>query len=262
MPLAISMILFSEKPVCSAADVVAALATHWPDLPAITAIEEKDAIISFDLGDANVAILTVAAPFPWSDLEGPCETSVLWQDATATLREHKSHAIVTVRGEFEPVAMSTLLTQVSTAILAAAPSSLGVYWPPATLVVPKNIFTDFAVEVMPQGAPLAIWVDYRVGWTADKKTSAGFTTGLAGLGLMELETQAAPESPGDLRARFEAISGYLLEHGLVIQDGDTLGETATEKIRVVYADSGFGAEGQVMRLVFESAEKKPWWKPW
>lgn len=262
MPLQISMILFSEQPAFSPADLSATLATQWPDLPAVTGIEEKEGIISFDLGNANVAILTVPAPFPWSDLEGPCDTSVLWPDATAALREHKSHAIVTVRGEFEPVALSTLLTQVSTAIMAAAAQTLGVYWPAGTLVVPKDIFTDFAVDVMPESVPLPIWVDFRVGWKDDKKTSAGFTTGLADLGLMELETQSAPEAPGALRERFEAISAYLLEHGLVIQHGDTLGETATEKIRVVVADSGFGNKGQVMQLVFESTEKRSWWKPW
>jgi hypothetical protein len=44
-------------------------------------------------------------------------------------------------------------------------------------------------------------------------------------------------------------------------DGDTIGEDANERIRVVYAKSAFGHEGQVMRLQYETPEK-PWWKLW
>jgi hypothetical protein len=41
------------------------------------------------------------------------------------------------------------------------------------------------------------------------------------------------------------------------------GEDANERIRVVYAKSAFGHEGQVMRLQYEAASpEKPWWKLW
>lgn len=263
MSLQISMVLFDETPVFSMEALAAAFTSNWPDLPPVTDMAEQDNILSFRLGEADIAILTAPVPVPWSDLEGPCATSILWPDATASVGAHKSHAIVTVRGELDPIAIATLLTQVSAALMAATPSALGVFWTNATLVVPKNLFIDFAVDVLPLGPPLAIWVDYRVGPTDNEGVSRGFTTGLAELGLMELEAQAAPESPSELRKRFEGISGYLLEHGLVIQDGDTLGESATEKIRVLFSPSSFGNKDQVMQLVYEPvAEKKSWWKPW
>ncbi|WP_178372561.1 DUF4261 domain-containing protein [Massilia sp. CF038] len=129
--------------------------------------------------------------------------------------------------------------------------------------MPKNLFADFATEVIPHGAPLPIWVDYRVGWNDGKTHSAGFTTGLAALGLMEMEAQLAAESPAELRKRFEAITHYLLENGMVIRDGDTVGESASEKIRVQYCPSHFGAKDPVMQLVYAAnGDKKPWWKLW
>lgn len=263
MPLQISMILFSEPPVFSVEGLTAALTTSWPDLSNISEISEQDGTLSFRLDAADVVIGTIPAPIPWSDLEGPCATSILWPEATSVVREHKSHAIVTVRGELLPVPLSTLLTQVTAALMASMPASLGVFWTNAALVVPKNLFTDFAVEVMPLGPPLSIWIDYRVGWNENKSLSAGFTTGLVKLGLMELESQAATESPAELKKRFEAIAQYLLENGLVIKDGDTIGESASEKIRIVHSKSAFGAKDTVMRLVYESdSGKKPWWKPW
>jgi hypothetical protein len=80
---------------------------------------------------------------------------------------------------------------------------------------------------------------------------------------MELEAKQCPEPPRELRERFEALIRYLLENGPVIRDGDTVGEDASERIRVVYATSAFGHKGQVMRLEYEQASRaKPWWKPW
>jgi hypothetical protein len=83
------------------------------------------------------------------------------------------------------------------------------------------------------------------------------------LGLMEFESKNAGESPGELRERFLGLAGYLVENGPVINDGDTVGQDANERIRVVYSDSEFGHEGQVMRLVYEAAPpRKSWWKFW
>lgn len=263
MTLKISMILFSETPVFSVEHFTTSLTSNWPSLSNISDISAEGGVLSFRLNAAYVAIGIVPTPIPWADLEGPCATSVLWPEATSVVRAHQSHAIVTVRAELLPIPLSTLLTQVSVALMASMPASLGVFWPNAVMVVPKDLFTDFAVDVMPLGPPLPIWVDYRVGWTEDKSLSAGFTTGLVELGLMELETQAAIEPPSELKKRFESVADYLLENGLVIKDGDTIGESASEKISILHSTSAFGAKGTVMRLVYESdVRKKPWWKRW
>ena len=53
---------------------------------------------------------------------------------------------------------------------------------------------------------------------------------------------------------------YLIENGLVIKDGHTVGEDENERIKVSYTDSAFGNEGEVMRLDYEAvAKKKSWW---
>ena len=201
------------------------------------------------------------APIPWVDFEGPCSTSYLWPNALTEAKEHTIHAIVTVMGELPPVQLSTLLTQVCAAVMTALPQAIGVFWNNAVMVVPKGLFCDFATSILPKGPPIPVWVDFRVGWSESGKTSAGFTTGLAALGLMELETQDATEPPSELRQRFESIAQYLLDNGPVIGDGNTVGNSATEQIRVTYSPSSFGAKGQVMRLTYERNQKnRSWWR--
>jgi hypothetical protein len=256
------MVTFSDDPQLAVADIQRDIAMKWPDLPSITDADEKDNTLSFRVGSADVILGKMPAPIPWSDLEGPCATSILWPDAADALKEHKTHVIVTVSGELDPIALSTLLTQATASLMATSPTALGVYWGNATLVVPKDVFIDFAVEVLPEGPPLHVWVDFRVGTDSDK-SSSGFTTGMAALGHMEFESQDAAEPPGELRERFLALGSYVVENGPVINDGDTVGEDANERIRVVYSDSAFGHEGKVMRLVYEKeSPKKPWWKLW
>lgn len=262
MALMLSMVMFSEEPQLSVADIQRDLAAKWPALPQTTDADQKEMTLSFKVGEADVILGLMPAPFPWSDLEGPCATSILWPNAAEVLKSHKNHAIVTVNAEADPVALSTLLTQATASVMATSPSALGVYWGNATLIVPKDIFIDFAVEILPQGPPLHVWVDFRVGKDSER-TSAGFTTGMAALGHMEFEAHNAPEPPGDMRERLFGLASYVVENGPVIKDGDTIGQDANERIRVVYEDSQFGIEGKVMQLKYEqSSPAKPWWKLW
>lgn len=256
------MIMTTGTAPISAAEVAAIVAAKWPDVPPATEIEESENSLSLSFGQAFAVIARMPVPIPWTELEGPCATSLLWKNATEEVRRHTQHWLVTLMGVEEPIAQATLLTQITSAATAACPDAIGVYWGNATLVIPKAIFVEFAETILPQGPPLFIWVDFRVG--KDSETScAGFTQGMQALGHMELETEKAPEPPGELRDRLMSLAAYVLEHGPIIRDGDTIGEDAHEKIRVVFSPSAYGSEGRVMRLVYESASPaKPWWKLW
>ena len=263
MSLQMSMVIFQEKPKLSSEELQVALSTNWPDLSEATEVSDQETTLSFRIGASDVVIGSMPTPIPWSDLDAPCATSTLWPEAATAIRTHKNHAIVTVSGELSPLVLSTLLTQVTAALMASSSLSLGVFWTNAVMVVPKGLFIDFAVNVLPLGPPLPIWVDSRVGWAEKKNVSAGFTKGLAELGLMELEAEHATEPPSELKKRFESVARYLLEAGPVIKDGDTIGENEDEKICVVYSTSAFGAKGSVMLLTYEATKRKhSWWKRW
>ena len=207
--------------------------------------------ISFNVGEASVVAMKMPAPIPWSDLEGPCATSILWKNATEEVQRHQFHVIITVIGTPNAIASSVLLTQATVSLMAAT-DAMGVYWCNASMVVSRNVFTDFATEVMPEGPPVFIWVDFRVGMD-EGRTSSGFTTGMHALDHREITVTRAQDPPGELRDRLLGLCEYVLTNGPVIQDGDTIGEDANEKIRVVYGASEYGHEQEVMKLVYETA---------
>jgi hypothetical protein len=262
MAIAISMVMCREDQPLSAAAIQRELSTKWPDLAISTNFDQSDESVAFGVESSNVIMGKMPAPIPWSELEGPCDTSVLWRTARDEVKQHKIHWIVTVSGELNPVELATILTKATAAVMATCPSAIGVYWGNATLVIPKAIFIEFAEQVLPEGPPLHIWVDFRVG-PERNKSSSGFTTGMAALGHMEFEVQGCPESPEELHQRLMALAGYVLENGPVIKDGDTVGEDENERIRVVHSPSAFGHKGKVMRLEYgRPSSQKPWWKLW
>ena len=118
----------------------------------------------------------------------------------------------------DPIEASKLLTQVVAAVIGTCPQTIGVYWGNATLVVSPPVFRSFAKEMLPDGLPLPIWIDFRVGPGENGKL-VGFTHGMQSLGHKELETLNSPESPGGLRERLMDLCGYLLQNGPVIEDG-------------------------------------------
>jgi hypothetical protein len=254
MSLAISMVLLTKDHPFGVAELERGLREVWPDGPALTEGTAEDNTVAVHCDGYDIILGKMPAPIPWSDLEGPCATSILWKDAATEVKKHTEHWIVTVAGpdDGDAIERAGMLTRATAAVMAACPTAIGVYWGNATMVIPRDLFIDFTKEILPKGPPLHIWIDFRVGRDSET-TSAGFTCGMEALGHMEIETQNAPETPRVLRERFYALASYLLENGPVIQDGHTVGGDENERIRVVHAKSAFGSEGMVMRLAYERA---------
>ncbi|MEM7455923.1 MAG: DUF4261 domain-containing protein [Planctomycetota bacterium] len=259
--IAVSMVALGPKPKISPRAIVNDIRQTWPGIGELSKPETDKKVLSFTIGDNIFAGITlIGTPIPWSDLEGPCATSVLWPGATEVLSNHRAHCLITLMFQTPrtPLAKSRLLTMITASVAHVCEQAVGVYWGNATLVIRPDMFRDFAVEILPHGPPLPIWVDFRVG-TNKRGTTSGFTHGLTALGMMELECENATEPPGELRARFEGLIGYLLENGPVIRDGDTIGESMTERIKVDFCPSSFGHDRQVMRLDYSPPEKKKGW---
>lgn len=236
--------------------------TSWDDVLAPPSIEKAEGTLSFEHGDFWVAIGMVPSPIPGS-LKDSWEGCWLWPDAAKDLARQKGHLIITARGSTEDadeVELRKFLTQVVASILATTEGALGVFWGTWGHIISRSVFLDMAKSLLPDEAPLLLWVDFRVG-PVDHESglSQGFTTGMNDLGLMDLVTENATESPSELRDRLMSIAEYLLNNGLVIEDGHTVGGSAEEQIKVLYGPSPFGHEEQVMRLDYMAKAKKKGW---
>jgi hypothetical protein len=207
-------------------------------------------VFSFDVGDEFLALALMPAPFPEADLEGPIATSWMWppQPPIEKVKQHRSHLLITMTGgAADPVRRRLILTAV-TALAAKQPGVMAVFWPEATLVIFPPVFVEMAEQIdSPQAPPLYLWVDLRAFRNKDGTTGL-FTTGLSALGHMEIEIPRIEMDPGELREWLLNIMYYLLENGPVLKDGETIGMSAEQQIRIRHCPSSFGHPGKVIRL--------------
>jgi uncharacterized protein DUF4261 len=210
---------------------------------------EKGGVFSFDVGDEFLVFSHIKVPYP-DDLEGPIATSWLWprEPPIENVKQHRSFLQVTMMGGAEdPVRRRLTLTAV-TALAAKQSGVMAVYWGDARLVIFPPLFIGMAEEInTPQSPPLYLWVDLRAFRNEDGTTGL-FTTGLAALGHMEIEIPRIKMEIGELREWLVGIMCYLLEKGPVLMDGQTIGMSAEQQIRITHCPSIFGHPGQVIRL--------------
>lgn len=244
--------------------IVANLQHFWPQMPELKEGddegddgEDQDSdIIFLSTDEAHLVFAPMPAPIPEEDTQFALEGTYLWPTAADAIAGHDRHVIVTVMSDVAPADRLRMLTVATGALLESSAEAPGAFWCDAHMFVSKELVIEFAKEVMPDMVALPLWINFRAGSGPEGK-NVGCTNGLKALGLMEIETLNSPEPIGELRERLIGLADYLIENGPVIRDGDTVGESATERIKVVYRPSEFGNEGQVMRLDYEFREKKP-----
>lgn len=267
MSVSIAMVPIHEGGLLLAPAIEKELRELWPSAPEFDKGSDFDAdasdsdVIGFSTDDVHIFFAPMPAPIPSDDIEAVLEATYLWPDAEQELRGHTSHVIVTVMTELPDIERLRILTVATAALVATCEQAPGVFWCDAFMFVSGELFIEFAKAVMPDTIPLLLWVNFRVGEGPPGKT-VGCTKGLQSLGHMELETINSPEPFDELRDRLIGLADYLLENGPVIRDGDTVGESANERIKVVYSDSEFGNEEKVMQLDYEGAspKKTSFWK--
>lgn len=247
--IAIAMVALGPNAKISGTAIQKEWGAKWPGKTVPTAPEKKESTLAFRAGKLDIIYGLMPAPIPKSDLKELCATSWLWPNAAADLTPHKRHVIVTASGEADEIERMKRLTQATYALVATCGDALGVYWCTAGQLIPPKMFCDFATEFLPDRMPLHVWVNVTVG-KGDNGKIQGFTRGMASLGHLELETRDSSEPPNELQNRLFGLAEYLLENGPVINDGDTFGESARERIKATFGRSSFGNEGQVMRLAY------------
>lgn len=235
------MVLLDEPASVTAEGLADAWSESWSSGPAPTNFEVREdnqgpgpATMTFDLDGLTVAMAMIPAPIPGGELDGPAATTWLWPGASAAMGRVGAHVVVWVSGP-DAVQNHWAVTRVVSAVIRAT-GALGVYWGSAGLVISGEVFDGLAHEYV-GGLPTMLWVDYRA--TVRRRRASLFTVGMADFGLMEIEIHRSKRKPGELREFVMGIAGYLIESGPVINDGDTVGGSEAEKIKVRYAPSEF-----------------------
>ncbi|MCP4133776.1 MAG: DUF4261 domain-containing protein [bacterium] len=218
-----------------------------------TNIESKDNTVTFEISGNMGFISFMPAPYPWEDLEGPCSTSWMWQEAKSDLQSHKNHIIVSwlsKNSEYNNILKSTIVSQL-TASVAEEVNAIGVYWGNACLVNKKDVFCNMVYDSSEENLPYFLWIDFRMERHETGELNL-ITYGLESFDIMEIEIIKSKKEFEELIDFSLNIVQYLIANGNVIKDGDTLGEDENQKILASHTESVWSDDnrGLVLRIEY------------
>ncbi|MXN65821.1 DUF4261 domain-containing protein [Stappia sp. GBMRC 2046] len=214
-----------------------------------------------EAGPIKLSVLFVDKPLPAGTLDNAIAGNRTWPDAATALAKSRAHAIVACMDEAGDHNMAlnyaAVLTLAAGALAEELPA-IGVYWSTGQTVTEASRFISAADGILQKNLPLTVWAQalFLDGPPADDggRTTACVTTGLVPFVGREIEFMPVSLDPSTIAQRVFGTMQYLLAQGPVLKDGETLGVSEAERIRIRHSDQGYHPGVLVLQLFLENLD--------
>ncbi|MFC0779279.1 DUF4261 domain-containing protein [Flavobacterium sp. HJSW_4] len=211
-------------------------------------------IINFS-GDNNSAVFTVnnelatvffiPGQIPGDEVSTSIQYAYNWHTAEEDLKNYTGHAVVSVMSaQGSQVERYTLLSKLLCAILSTS-NSIGVHQAKQTLLIPRNQYLENIDDLQQGKSPVHLWI--YIGIKTSEQGNYMYTYGLPEFEKQEMEVQKSPQDLAELFNFFSNIISYVINNDVTLRNGETLGYTEDQKIKIT-ASQGMFVEGQTLRL--------------
>lgn len=207
--------------------------------------DEKQAILLRVRG-GTVSIGLIPKPLPRGEIDHMCKWAWYWRSACEAMEGHQAHLHVMVLGtDLDKVGAALLQTHVAAALMDD--NALASYW--GTSLQSREAFLKQSARASRDNLPVWLWVNFRLandvakGWTIS-------TQGMEAFDLYEIESRDANVDGRKLFTLVAGMAEYLIKNGAIIKDGETVGDSPAENIRVRHAPSYWNEGRTVYRVVF------------
>lgn len=239
----LSMPMFKERGY-SLEKVLNDLKSHWG--LSISEVSGDDEVATLTINGSTVAIAKIPAPIPKEELEPIFSYSYLWNNVEKEVLEHNAHAIVSILDkEKSKVEKFTLLTMVNASILRTAENAIGIYHGSQTLLLPKDLYTDFSNFLLEENLPIILWV--YIGIISNQERNSLYTFGMKEFGKQEIEIINSSISRSELHDFISLVINYILSNDVNLKDGETIGLTAEQKIKITESKAVY-LDGKTLKL--------------
>lgn len=243
----LAFVVLAEPKMPSGEQVKAALLQRLGNSAAIEKMEADDTVVLFRIAGGTVAIGLVDSPIPNRELEDVCRFAWYWKAACESVAPHKAHLMVTLLDvKLDKVDAALLQTQVVASVMPDA-NAIASYW--SGNLQPRDMVLKLSSNASRQNLPVMLWINYRLSNDLLKGWSIS-TRGMKDFGLMEIESKDANVDGKSIFGLVAWMSEYLISKGPVILDGETVGQSPAQNIRVRHAPSYWNEGQTVYRVVY------------
>lgn len=207
----------------------------------------SDETTVFDIDGQIVAIAKMPTPVPWKEIEETASFNyMMWPDAAIELKDHTSHAIVTVLSSNKSaIDRYFILSKILCSILLTS-NCVGIYQGSQTLLISKENYLNRLEDIRNNEVPVPLWVYIGIRTDANKISSL-YTYGLTGFGKKETEIINSEKDIEELYNLLINISGYVIGCDVTLKDGETIGYTDDMKIPITLS-KGVLLDGETLKL--------------
>ena len=254
----LSLVLIEKSDfIINSSALLASLSRLMPQVTATvfsdpnTAAQDAPLLLSF--GGVTFALMAMTSPVPGNEVSTAASAAYWWPNARQEADRHRGHIVVAAMnapqtgGAPAVVSVARLLTAVTAALCETVPGVIAALWAASQVLQSAPAMVQLARESLPAN----LWLDIRLF------RGAGDTLGVVLRGLRpfigrDLRLEAThPAEPAILAQRALSVAQYIMESGATLADGDTIGISADESIRIRLV----GAAGEAGALLSLSVER-------
>lgn len=184
-----------------------------------------------------VIVMPVEAPLP-GDEEMWARAATTWPEAREVAARQRAHVIVSLMGESESkLDDAKIVTAVVGGLIAVTAAACGVVFC-GWVARSSQTWLEMSARTFARypDYPFLLWIDVTP-FQSDAQSGGVLTCGLARFTGREIEAEVPTLSGPSLLRRVAGLAGYMLEHGDLIKDGDTIDDDDAERVNVQYAVS-------------------------
>jgi hypothetical protein len=246
-PSAVSVVLLSEPRLLDARKFRDNLEKRLAGRVKVVALERDDRHgIVVKVDRASVFVRLMASPLPKGQIDDLCGSAWYWKGACEVTSKHQAQAIVGISvSEMDKLDMHLLLTD---AVVASMDNNaIASYW--LSSLQSRDAFVRQATPLSRDAPPVWLWVNFRISSDVNKGFSLS-TSGMDRFGLREIEAKDIKRPGKDVFSLLHGMAQYLITNGPVIKDGESIGDSPKEGIKVQQGPSYWREGLTVYRVAY------------
>ncbi len=212
------------------------------------AADKYENILVFEKDGMMATVSLLPAPVPGGEAERNAAMNYLWPKAVDVTKTHTAHLVIAVLayGKDMREAGKLLVKLCDTSLNDER--AIGVYT--AGTVFEPSFYRDAAAIIRKGLLPIFNWVYIGLRRT-DNGRMDGYTFGLEAFGKDEIEIVNTQASPDELHFFLVEIANYVLDGDVVLNDGETIGSSADEKLPISRS-KGVHLDGETLKIEFKT----------
>lgn len=243
----VSFVLFDSAEF-SMEQLVSDLMTDWGIVVDESDISSEQDIMVCTIEEMMATVSFMPVSVPNDEAVENAKTNFRWPEAVEVTRAHQAHLLVAVLPCEKPLTdAGTLMVKLCASALkqphATAINTIG-------SVLAPDFYMDFAQRSLEDGAfPLMNLVFFGLFSRDGGKTISGYTYGMGCFGKMEMEVLDSAHTTGEVLEFLFDIAGYVIEEDVTLQDGETIGFTAEQKLAITQSPA-YALDGDSLKIDF------------